>query len=139
MIQSSRKIFIATAVVLSAYVSACQSSDAVTSPNPSSDLIGTWSRNGNVVGSSLGFALSAADTTLSGTGTFAIEAGMSGTLTVTGVRSGSTVNLVLLTNLGVREHFNGSLTGPDAMSGWFWVENQLAPDSVATSFTRTAH
>ena len=140
MMQSARVILALITVVLLAPIAACRGGGDMTSPGTSgSDLAGSWSRIGNVPGSSFELGLALSDTVITGTGTFAVEAGHAGTLMVSGFRSGTTVRLVIVTDAGVTEHFNGLLSAPDTLTGWFWVETQLAPDSVSMSLLRTAH
>ena len=91
--------------------------DPSTGKTFSSELAGTWSRTANVIGSALVLRLVARDTTISGDGTYAIEAGRSGTLTVSGALQGAIVHLDLTFDYGTQAHFDGSLTTPKLLSG----------------------
>jgi hypothetical protein len=125
-------VFIA-ALAFAAGASACKKADNLTDPNViAHDLGGTWARVGTVVGSSTVLTLSVADTVISGTGTFALEAGASGTLTVSGVIAGTVVKFDIVTSIGLTEHFNGQLTSPGMLSGSLWTDS----DPVATTFRR---
>ena len=72
-------------------------------------LAGCWNETGNVPGSSLVLQLSESQKTINGTGTFAIEAGASGNLTVTGTRTGSQFALELFYDFGDHRSFLGIL------------------------------
>ena len=74
------------AVALSLVASvACSNSVDLADPNViAQELRGTWSRTFDATGNSTVLQLNVHDSTLAGTGTFAGEAGPSGTLTVTG-------------------------------------------------------
>jgi hypothetical protein len=71
-------------------------------------LTGHWSEDSTVVGSSLVLSLSVNDTLVTGTGTYAIEAGRSGTLTVSGGVTAARVSLDFSYDYGAVAHFDGT-------------------------------
>lgn len=78
---------------------------------------GTWKANYHVVGSSLVLALQQAGTKVTGDGSFAMEAGRTGKLTVQGTAGDSAVTLELRFDYGQTARFAGKLVGPAAMTG----------------------
>jgi hypothetical protein len=100
------------------------------------DLRGTWSDTISYPGISTVFRLTVADTLVAGDGTYAIEAGRSGTLTVTGVISGSHVRLVLARDFGLITHFDGELTARNLLSGYGWSEMPYGQDPAPMGFKR---
>ncbi len=65
---------------------------------------------------------------VSGTGTYAIEAGREGPTTIDGTRSGRTLTLTITRDYGLRETFTGTLTDPAHLVG------MLAIDGYEQSF-----
>lgn len=61
--------------------------------------------------------LAAADTVVTGTGTYSIEAGRSGALTVAGSAIGGAVRLDLVFDYGQRARFHGVLAARDTLGG----------------------
>ena len=61
--------------------------------------------------------LSTSGNDVTGTGTYAIEAGRSGTLTVSGIAAGSLVNLAIAFDMGTAAQFDGNLVSSDTLSG----------------------
>lgn len=103
---------------------ACRHADDLTSPQViAQDLRGTWFVPATVPVSSTRFTLAVDDTTISGSGTFSLETGPSGTIALSGAIAGTVVKLDFLTSIGQRQHFVGALTAPDALSGYFWTES----------------
>jgi hypothetical protein len=80
-------------------------------------VAGTWSRTQLVIGSSLVMTLAVRDSTITGTGTYAIEAGRSGTLTVRGMATGGVVKLDLAFDYGEQAHFSGAPDSSGALTG----------------------
>jgi len=101
---------------------ACDSTTA-----PSSDVAGTWAEKFSFPGASLVVTL---DQTGNGTGTYAIEAGRSGTLQVTGTYRRPTVTWVLSYDYGAVEFFAGTLVDAGHISGSF------ADSTGMVTFTR---
>lgn len=90
---------------------------ACSSPStPSSAVAGTWAENFSVVGASLVLTV---DSSANGTGTYAIEAGRSGVVQVTGRATASTVMFVVRYDYGVVRTFTGTLTDGNHLSGSF--------------------
>jgi len=100
-------------VLISAWLlsSACGSPSA-----PSAALAGTWTENFAVVGASLILNL---DGSGNGSGTYAIEAGRSGTVQVTGRVAASTVTLAVRYDYGATQTFAGTLTDATHLTGTF--------------------
>ncbi|HET9985347.1 MAG TPA: hypothetical protein VFQ38_17230 [Longimicrobiales bacterium] len=80
-------------------------------------LTGSWVRVQNVIGSSLRMTLSAHGATVTGTGSYAIEAGRSGTLAVSGAIAGTSIHLDVAFDYGTFAHFDGTLAAADVLSG----------------------
>ena len=85
----------------------CSSMDGAGAPQL---VDGTWTMENAVPGANLTFTLAQQDTTLNGTGYFNIEAGQSGTLTVTGSYHRPVVKLHLVYSIGTTQDFLGSAT-----------------------------
>jgi hypothetical protein len=129
------------ALPLLAALAACfsDSPGSLTDPHViASDLRGTWSEPFSFPGISTVFQLSVADTMVSGTGSYSIEAGRSGTLTVTGVISGADVKLDILRDNGDLAHFVGRLTAPTVLDGYITDPSALQNDPAPMEFRRTA-
>jgi hypothetical protein len=92
-------------------ISACTTPSA-----PSAALAGTWAENISVVGASLILNL---DNSGNGSGTYAIEAGRSGTVQVTGRVAASTVTLAVRYDYGAAQTFAGTLTDATHLAGTF--------------------
>jgi hypothetical protein len=101
-------------------------------------LTGTWAQQGTVIGSSLVLTLGSLGTTLSGTGRYAIEAGRSGTLTLTGNVSNQRVELAIVYDDGAVAQFDGALSDSNTLTGAVHdgPPQSLTPSFMAT-FTRT--
>jgi hypothetical protein len=97
--------------VLSLLVSACANP-----VSPAPDLAGTWAEQFSIPGASLIMTL---DHSGNGQGTYAIEAGRSGTVQVTGTVVGSAATLVIQYDYGVAETLTGSLTDAGHFVGSF--------------------
>src|ERR1035437_11152871 len=120
---------------------ACSSSSrgALTDPHViAADLRGSWSDPVSYPGISTILQLSVIDTIVSGSGTYTIEAGRPGTLTVAGVISGSQVKLDLQRDYGLLAHFTGTLHAPDLLGGFVTYEGAFASDPAPMGFRRTA-
>lgn len=72
-----------------------------------SALVGEWSQLYTIRGASFVFTLTAHDSTVSGTGSYAIEAGRSGTITVHGVAGANRTSLDFVYDYGTEAHFEG--------------------------------
>ena len=82
-------------------------SDAV-SPGP---LSGQWAEEFRVPGSSFAFTVTQDGTSLTGTGTYAMEAGSSGAFAVRGSYQLNSVRLTLTYDTGPRWYFQGQVLG----------------------------
>jgi hypothetical protein len=122
------------AVLLS---TACGSqSGNVGGPLTGSVLAGQWLQDNTVVGSSLGLSLSVSDTVVTGTGTYSIEAGRSGSLTVSGVASPTHVSLDFTYDSGALAHFDGTLPVAAVLAGAI----KYGPkDAMIPSYSITFH
>ena len=93
-------------------ISACSSPSA-----PSSTTVaGSWAENFSIVGASLVLTV---DSSGNGTGTYAIEAGRSGSVQVTGRTAASSVTLVVRYDYGAVRTFTGTLADGNHLSGMF--------------------
>ena len=135
----SRSRSFTLALVLIAATGACRSGDRATSPHTAADdLRGTWSELYQIPGASTVITLAVADTSITGTGTYAIEAGQPGTIAVTGtISSEKMVDLDLVRSDGWAGHFHGALASRDSLSGYLWFRsvNQIG-DPAPASFKR---
>lgn len=95
-------------------------------------LPGTWSQDFDVAGNARVMMLSVIGSTVTGTGSFAGEAGPSGNLTVTGNVSGSQVALQIAQDNGDTLRFNGALPAGNRLTGSL-VDSG---DSVVATFER---
>jgi len=91
--------------------SACTSSTA-----PSSPIAGTWSEQFSIPGPRLVLTLDASG---SGNGTYAIEAGRSGTVQVSGDVAAAVVTLTIRYDYGAVRTFTGTLADTDHLTGTF--------------------
>ena len=124
--------FLAPLAVAAALV-ACSGS---TGPQTLADrLTGTWSENGlGQFGTSFIMVLAAHDTTVTGTGSYAIEAGRSGTVTVAGVIGDPNIILTITYDDSDVAHFNAQLQADNTLGGaWYTVS-----DPIEVSFTKQA-
>jgi hypothetical protein len=135
---------LAVALVLVAST-ACSNSVDLADPNViAQELRGTWSRTLDAPGNSTVLQLSVHDSTITGTGTFAGEAGPSGTLAVTGQITtgdfGPHVNIDFVQSNGPIGHFTGTLNAVDTLDGSVWYTTAVLSvgDPVPASFVRTA-
>jgi hypothetical protein len=92
-------------------VSACASPSA-----PSAAVAGTWAENFSIVGASLVLTI---DGSGNGSGTYAIEAGRSGAVDVTGRVAASMVTLAVHYDYGPVRTFTGTLTDANHLTGTF--------------------
>jgi hypothetical protein len=125
---------------------ACSNSVDLADPNViAQELRGTWSRTFDAPGNSTVLQLNVRDSTIAGTGTFAGEAGPSGTLAVTGKITtgdfGPFVNIDFVQDNGPIGHFTGSLTAANTLYGsvWYTATGFGTGDPVPGTFVRTAH
>jgi hypothetical protein len=137
-----RQLAIALSLIASA---ACSNSVDLADPNViAQELRGTWSR---IIGpgSSTVLQLAVQDSTIAGTGTFAGEAGPSGTLVVTGQITaadfGPFVTIDFAQSNGPVGHFTGKLTAANTLDGsvWYTATGFGTGDPVTATFVRTAH
>jgi hypothetical protein len=136
---------LAEALLLVASV-ACSNSVDLADPNViAQELRGTWSRTFDAPGNSTVLQLSVKDSTIAGTGTFAGEAGPSGTLVATGRIAtgdfGPLVNIDFAQSNGPIGHFTGTLVAVDSLYGSVWYTTAVLSvgDPVPASFVRIFH
>jgi len=84
---------------------------------PSNDLSGRWASNFPISGGTIDLNLQQADRNITGTGSFAFEAGRAGTLTVTGSYDRPRVALVLHYDFGLNLTYSGTVGLPWQMRG----------------------
>jgi hypothetical protein len=98
-------------VVAFALMSACASP-----MSPSPILAGTWGENFSIPGASL---ILTVDASGNGSGMYAIEAGRSGAVQVTGTVAGPTVTLTIHYDYGLVRTFTGTLNDANHLTGAF--------------------
>ena len=137
----SYRQLVVSAVVLA--VAACSNPVDLTDPKVvAAELRGTWSRAFTVAGSSTVFVVSVQDFTVTGGGTFAVEAGPSGTLSLSGQvtaqqMGGPLVQIDFTQTNGFVGHFTGRLTDINSLSGSVWYTSAtLIADPVPSTFRR---
>jgi hypothetical protein len=128
-VRSVARFVIALSLIAGAF--ACSGDSLTQSESIAARLAGTWSAAFDTPGNSLILSLSAHDSTVTGTGTFAGEAGPSGTLTGDGKVTGTTIDLDMLYDSGHQMHFRGNLTGFDHLSGIWFSEPVGDPAPIA--------
>jgi hypothetical protein len=80
-------------------------------------LSGDWGPSTSLVGSRWTMHLAERGPSINGTGEYALEAGRSGTLAVTGIVAGAQVTLDITYDYGMKEHFVGVHTNLDVLHG----------------------
>ena len=91
----------------------CGGGNGVTSSN----LAGRWTTVNQFPGSGTTLDLATRASTVSGTGTYRIEAGRSGTLQVTGTVNGAQFTLTLVYDYGVTSIYQGSVVDANSITG----------------------
>lgn len=137
----TKSLLATLAFALAASAAACSHGDAVTAPRTVAEqLSGTWAESHLIPGVSTVITLAVADTSITGTGTYTIEAGQPGTVAVTGMISAAeTVDLELIRSDGWIGHFRGALVSHDSLAGYSWFRNSLVVgDPAPTSYHRIA-
>lgn len=81
------------------------------------DIAGHWVRPAQIPGSGFDFTITEQGNTITGAGTYSIEAGRSGTLQVTGSVSGTSVTLTLTPDVGATQTFQGAQTDATHLTG----------------------
>ena len=130
--------FALRALPLAALVSAMACDPAARTGGPPIDaaLAGHWAQDNTVVGSAFTLSLTVTDTLVTGTGTYAIEAGRSGTLTVTGTATAALVTLYIIYDYGPVAYFEGAPPIGTVLSGAI----KYGPkDSLIASYAITFH
>jgi len=84
---------------------------------PPADLQGTWASSFTIPGPSLVITLSQAGDTITGSGTYVIEAGGSGKLQVNGVYTRPAIALTLRYDNGIALTYQGTVTDAQHMNG----------------------
>lgn len=154
---NSRQLVAAVALVVSA---ACSNTVDLSDPRVvATELRGTWSQSFTVPGVSTVLHLSVSGTTITGTGTFAEEAGPSGTLSITGAITDAPtpglsiaganatqqagppfVTLFLSRSDGLLGHFSGALSSINSLTGslLYTSATLTAVDPILAEFRRTS-
>lgn len=108
------------ALLLAVGALACSDNSLTDSQSVAAQLVGTWSEPFELPGESLVMTLATSDTVVTGTGTYTFEAGQSGTTTVAGVVSDTTINFDVTFDFGQVMHFRGELSGRTKLLGiWY--------------------
>jgi hypothetical protein len=97
---------------------------------PSADLTGTWTEHFSFPGASFSVVLEQRGTQVSGTGHYSIEAGRSGTLTVSGNDVRSLVTLTFQYDYGLVTTFTGTLVDANHLTGTVTSAGDGQPFSV---------
>jgi hypothetical protein len=112
-------------------------SDSVAAVRPPAFYAGTWARVENVLASQLTMTLVVVETTVTGSGSFSIEAGRSGTLSVSGVVTSGVVKLDLAFDYGEQAHFQGTADASGRLAGTIkYGPPDGAQSSQSVSFQR---
>lgn len=101
---------------------------------PAVGVQGTWAANYNFPGTGLVLTLTQTDRKVSGSGTYAMEAGPGGTVQVDGTYNRPDVSLYIHYQSGLNETFNGRVVDATHMTGT--LSDGLGHDSPL-SFTRS--
>ena len=118
----------AVAVVSALLLSGC----GTTAPTPL--FSGGWKADYKVPGSSLILDLTQTASSISGVGSYTIEAGRAGAVKLSGTASGSSITLNLTYDFGSQATFQGNLATPTTMVGTIQYTNDT-PSPL--SFTKT--
>lgn len=108
-----------------------------TSAFPANDL-GTWSADYHLPGVSTLVTLHDFGGVLSGDGTWAMEAGPSGALQVSGTVHFPAITMVLRRDDGLSQTFTGAFVGDRSMSGTIADTTNGVPYQAPLTFTRVA-
>ncbi len=104
--------------IVAAFVALSSCSADVAVPTVANRLNGDWSQSQQVPGSGLHFHLVVVDSTITGTGTYSIEAGQGGTVSVTGVTTGGRIKLTIVRSIGDTLRFDGVATDANDLDGY---------------------
>ena len=112
-------------------LSACAST--VSGPT-GTGISGTWVQREAAAGTLLVLRLDAQATTVTGTGTYTVEGGRSGTLTETGTISDGALRLAITYDSGAAAQFDGRVAGDTILSGGlhFGPAQSLTPSAIVT-------
>jgi hypothetical protein len=104
------------AILLSAIVLGCADGtgpivSVCPAPTPTGDQCGTWAADSMVPGASLILNIRVHETDLTGTGTYSIEAGRRGDLTLAGTFVAPAVNFELHYDFGMNLTYAGTVSG----------------------------
>jgi hypothetical protein len=131
------------AALLLSVSAACSNPVDLSDPNAvARELRGTWARAFDAPGNSTVFMISAQGLTVTGTGTFAGEAGPSGTLSLSGQvasrqTGGPLVQIDFAQSNGFTGHFTGSLSNSNTLDGIVWYSSAtITADPVTATFRR---
>ena len=100
---------------------------------PAADVQGTWAADFNIPGAALVLDLTQNDSAVTGTGTYAIEAGRSGALRAVGTYARPAISLRITYDYGRTETFAGFVLDAQHMTGS--VSDSVGHTSTL-SFTR---
>jgi hypothetical protein len=134
---------LAVALLVLAVGAGCSNAVDLKDPNVvAAELRGTWARSFTVPGVSTVLVISVQDLTVTGTGTFADEAGPSGTLAITGQVTTQqmgrpVVQIDFAQSDGFTGHFSGVLTNANSLDGIVWYSSAgITADPVTATFRR---
>ena len=120
-------LIISTAAAIMAASCSARQTDT-TAPRVSGDRVGVKTVAGNWAHTGIGpvyrefMTLSQTGDRISGTGTYAIEAGREGPTTIDGTLVGKTMSLTITRDYGLRESFTGTLTDASHVVGRLTID-----------------
>ena len=113
-------------------LSAC--ANTASGPTDTARVTGTWVQREAAAGTLLVLRLDAQATAVTGTGTYTVEGGRSGTLTETGTISDGALRLAITYDSGAAAQFDGRVAGDTILSGGlhFGPAQSLTPSAIVT-------
>lgn len=121
---------------LAAVMSCASTGSKAVITEPGRLLTGTWARNFSIPGASLVLSLTTRDTVVTGTGTYSIEAGRSGTLSASGTVTAARVTLDITYDYGPVAYFEGAPPMATELTG---ALKNGPKDSMIPSYMVTFH
>jgi hypothetical protein len=117
-----------------ALVAACVSFCSTSTSGADSPFAGTWAQRDAVGGTSLVLTLEVNGSAVTGTGTYAVEGGRSGSLKQQGSISGDTLDLNITYDDGSLAQFTGKIARAKVMSGRLHLgpPQALTPSAIVT-------
>jgi hypothetical protein len=132
-----RALIVAASIFVAAGVAACDSGVVGVRPTVLAGigaqlLAGTWAHSPAPPSYRETMTLTQRGDSVSGSGTFATEAGLSGTTSITGTFARDSLTLFIVRDIGVTEVFAGAFKDPTHLQGTLSIDGQ-----ASTSFDYT--